>query len=175
MSSFDGLSSGAYSVCMTNSTPTKNYLCRDINGDVHIVDQTELVQRTSVYALLWNEQGLLLVCDRSRSDEKWDLPGGGVEQGESLTDALKREVDEETKLALDGNPEKICEFTEYFYDVESQKGWESTRHFYKVRFSGAPRLDGNGDDIAEARYFVPPFDVCTVAPVAREVATIAGL
>ena len=160
---------------MTNDTTTKKYLCRDINGDVHIVDQASLVQRTSVYALLWNEQGLLLVRDRSRSDEKWDLPGGGVEQGESLADALRREVDEETKLTIVGDPKKICEFTEYFYDVDSQRGWESTRHFYKVMFSGVPKLDGNGDDITEAKYFISPFDVREVAPVAREVVVLADL
>ena len=94
----------------------KKYLCRDINGDVHIVEQSELVLRTSVYAIIHDDNGLLLVRDRT-SDEKWDLPGGGVEPEEEIIDALRREVEEETKLQIVGEPEKICEFTEYFYDV----------------------------------------------------------
>jgi len=152
----------------------KKYLCRDINGDVHIVDQSELIQRTSVYAVIQNESGILLVRDRTRSDEKWDLPGGGIDSDEDLIDALKREVDEETKLQVSEEPIKICEFTEYFCDVDTNKGWESTRHFYKVAASGTPQLDGNDDDIVEGRYFTAPFSPQEVAAVAREIITLAG-
>lgn len=156
------------------STTQKKYLCRDINGDVHIVDQSELVQRTSVYAVLQNESGVLLVRDRTRTDEKWDLPGGGVDPDEELVNALKREIDEETKLEITEEPIKICEFTEYFYDVDTNKGWESTRHFYKAAFSGTPQLDGNNDDIDEGRFFNAPFSPNEVAAVAREIISLSG-
>lgn len=155
-------------------TTQKKYLCRDINGDVHIVAQAELIRRTSVYAVLQDENGVLLVRDRTRTDEKWDLPGGGVEPHEELIHALKREIDEETKLQVVEEPIKICEFIEYFYDVDTSKGWESTRHFYKALFSGTPRLDGNDDDIDEGRFFSAPFSSSEIAPVAREIISLSG-
>jgi len=148
-------------------------LCRDINGDIHIVNQAELIQRTSIYGVIEDERGILLVRDRTRTDEKWDLPGGGIDPDEDLLDALKREIKEETDLDIAGEPRKICEFTEYFYDVDSEKGWESTRHFYKVVPQGNPHLDGNGDDIVEARHFKQPLSLSEIAPVAREIVRMA--
>lgn len=154
----------------------KMILCRDINGDVHIVSQRKLIQRTAVYGVVEDESGILLVRDRTRSDNKWDLPGGGIDPGEELLDALRREVKEETDLDIVGDPQKICEFIEYFYDVESKKGWESTRHFYKVIPFGTPRMSGNDDDVAEVRHFNSPLSPCEVAPVAREIIRMtAGL
>lgn len=151
----------------------KMILCRDINGDVHIVNRSELIQRTATYGVIEDENGILLVRDRTRSDEKWDLPGGGIDPNEELLDALKREIKEETDLDIAGEPQKICEFAEYFYDVESEKGWESTRYFYKVTSSGTPRMNGNNDDVVEARYFKRPLSSSEAAPVAREIVRMA--
>jgi 8-oxo-dGTP diphosphatase len=56
---------------------------------------------TSVVAVVFNESGQLLVVRvRSRG---WDLPGGHVEPGESLTDAVVREVAEESGVRLTGS------------------------------------------------------------------------
>lgn len=151
---------------------SKNILCRDINGNVHIVSKAELVQRTSVYGIVRDENGTLLVRDRT-SDEKWDLPGGGINPGEEIITALRREINEETKLTIADALEKVCEFTEYFYDIDTQKGWESTRHFYKVAHEGNPQLDGNGDDIVEGRYFNEPFSVNEVSAATREVMALS--
>ncbi len=54
----------------------------------------------SVSALVENEQGeVLLVKTHWRSDT-WEFPGGNVEEGESLDDAIVREVLEETGIAI---------------------------------------------------------------------------
>ena len=47
--------------------------------------------------------GALLMVQRANDPGKglWSLPGGRVEQGEYLADALRREVREETGLAVD--------------------------------------------------------------------------
>lgn len=148
-------------------------LCRDINGKAHIVAKADLIKRTSTYGVIESEKGVLLVRDRTATDDKWDLPGGGVDSGEGLLDALKREIKEETGLDLVGKPTKICDFTEYFYDVESHAGWESTRHFYKVEYKGDPVMDGNYDDIVDARHFKKPLPDDKVAPVAYMIINMA--
>ena len=58
--------------------------------------------RIRVSALLrWNE-GILLCRHEKPGKEYWLLPGGGVHSGESLVDALHRELREE--LGLDDEP-----------------------------------------------------------------------
>ena len=49
--------------------------------------------RVSVKGLLYDNNGKLLFV-RERSDT-WDLPGGGLEHGESIVEALRRECREE--------------------------------------------------------------------------------
>jgi len=51
--------------------------------------------RLAVTALVWDAEGRILLQLRSDNGH-WGLPGGGVEPGESLTRALRREVEEET-------------------------------------------------------------------------------
>ena len=141
-------------------------LCRDINGKAHIVAKTNLVKRTSAYGVIRSKKGILLVRDRTSYDKKWDLPGGGIEPKERLLDGLKREIKEETGLDVIGRPTKICKFTEYFYDIDSGQGWESTRHFYEVSHKGNPIMDGNYEDIVDARYFKFPLPEERVSAVA---------
>ncbi len=51
-----------------------------------------------VVAALMLRDGKLLVCQRTKYQAlplKWEFPGGKVEPGEQLTDALRREIEEE--------------------------------------------------------------------------------
>ena len=60
-------------------------------------DPTEL--GLSVSALVWREQEILLM--RRSDNGLWGLPGGFVELGESVAEAARREVEEETGWTVD--------------------------------------------------------------------------
>ena len=53
-----------------------------------------------VAALLRRDDDIVLVQEQRDGKEMWSVPGGGVERGELLTEALVREVKEETGLNL---------------------------------------------------------------------------
>jgi 8-oxo-dGTP pyrophosphatase MutT (NUDIX family) len=55
--------------------------------------------RASVSAVIFDRRGRLLLQQRSDGGQ-WGLPGGSVEVGESVTDAVRREVGEETGLVV---------------------------------------------------------------------------
>ncbi len=54
--------------------------------------------RPNVAALILNPKGKLLVCERLGSPGAWQFPQGGADPGESLKQALYREVREEVGL-----------------------------------------------------------------------------
>jgi 8-oxo-dGTP pyrophosphatase MutT (NUDIX family) len=94
------------------------------------VDGIVYVERPGVYAIITDGEGRVLVVDENDS---LGLPGGGIDQGEAVDEALRRELDEETGLgpvgwryldvarqlvqASDGPFEKI----ERFYRVEVER------------------------------------------------------
>ena len=55
------------------------------------------VFRIGVFALIFDDQGRILLGHR-RDTDWWNLPGGGMELGETVDEAVRREVREETGL-----------------------------------------------------------------------------
>ncbi len=53
--------------------------------------------RVGVFGIITDDKDRVLLCHR-RDFDLWNLPGGGVETGESPWDALVREIKEETGL-----------------------------------------------------------------------------
>jgi 8-oxo-dGTP diphosphatase len=54
--------------------------------------------RVGVYALIFDEGRVLLAL--RRDIDWWNLPGGGMEAGETVEEAMRREVREETGLEV---------------------------------------------------------------------------
>lgn len=64
------------------------------------VSTTDLVHfRIGVYAVIFNDDGQVLLAHR-RDIDWWNLPGGGMEIGETVEEAMRREVLEETGLQV---------------------------------------------------------------------------
>jgi 8-oxo-dGTP diphosphatase len=57
-------------------------------------------KEVSVMAWIENDQGAVLFVRQALGRKLWTLPGGKVKRSESLKSALKREVREETGLAV---------------------------------------------------------------------------
>lgn len=55
--------------------------------------------KVSAFAIVQHADGRILLCHR-RDRDLWNLPGGGVEPGESPWEAVKREVTEEVGLVV---------------------------------------------------------------------------
>ena len=58
-----------------------------------------LTYRTNVAAFVLNAEGLILLCRRADEFPSWQIPQGGVDQGEALDIAIIRELEEEIGTA----------------------------------------------------------------------------
>lgn len=61
--------------------------------DQRLLEITDCLYRVSVKAVILKDKKLLLV--KEEDDEFWSIPGGGVDYGENIHGALKRELTEE--------------------------------------------------------------------------------
>src|SRR3989338_10310267 len=82
---------------MLTSFPMTNHnIFHDPTGKEYVKpDGVEAAWRPSVYGLARNEAGDVLMVKPGWNDQ-WELPGGGLDLGENVLDALKREFFEET-------------------------------------------------------------------------------
>jgi ADP-ribose pyrophosphatase YjhB (NUDIX family) len=66
--------------------------------------------RIRVAALIIEDDCILMVTHKKKNSLYWLLPGGGVEYGESLDSALKRELKEELDISIEVfEPVIICD------------------------------------------------------------------
>ena len=72
--------------------------CVVLNGEAIWVPRRDLRFRPGGYGVLVKEERVLLI--RSLHQGLLDLPGGGIEPGEALTEAVAREFREETGLEV---------------------------------------------------------------------------
>jgi len=86
----------------------------------------DIVQRIALKALIIHEGKILVLREAATYDEgtnggRYQLPGGRVEPGENIFDALKREVQEETGLQIEvGQPIYAGEWSPVIKGVQHQ-------------------------------------------------------
>jgi len=86
--------------------PAQQSRGRDAGLELDSGTPIEVRQRVAAYAVVTSEQGLLATefSDRTSVPGRWGMPGGGIDNGEQPTDALLREVAEETNQRVELGP-----------------------------------------------------------------------
>lgn len=99
-------------------------------------------------ALVERDARVLLVR-RAREPEqgKWDIPGGFMNEGELPEDAVRRELDEETGLAIDVG-ELFGVWTDWYGDAPDAA--YTVVLVWRATAEGEPEP---ADDVSEARWF----------------------
>jgi len=93
----------------------------------------EVTKRVSAYGLYIDGDRILLIKSNVHP-HVWELPGGGLESGESLPEGLKREFMEETGYEIEELDEKpLAKGNSGFYADDVDKFCDSHRYFFRVR------------------------------------------
>ena len=97
--------------------------------------------QVGVKIFLKNRDGKYLLLRRSQTvypqlKNQWDIPGGRIIPGTSLSENLQREVSEETKLKIIGIPTLL-----YAQDIIRGKEKHIVRLSFKGRAEGEPVLN----------------------------------
>ena len=90
----------------------------------------KLIPRVTIGAVIFNNEGKILLMKSHKWHGKYIIPCGHVEFGETLEQAVEREVREETGLKV----EKI-EFIRYGEMISSDEFFDKKRHFVSLNFS----------------------------------------
>lgn len=90
------------------------------------------IDRPGAYAILVNSEDKLAVI---RTPTGFFLPGGGVEDREDLTEALHRELIEETGLTVT-ILRQIGVASQFIYSAEEKKGFNKIGTFFLAKIIG---------------------------------------
>ena len=105
----------------------------------------------AVGAVIWNDRKEIVLIRRGQAPRKgqWSIPGGKVDWGETLRDAILREVREETSLSVD-----VIGLIEIVDSVTRDELGAVAHHYVLIDFT-ARWVSGElraGSDAEEARW-----------------------
>lgn len=127
---------------------------------------SEGIRRYSVGAAIWNAAGELLVLKRKADDSfpgMYEIPGGGVDDGETLYDAVCRETREETGLLVK-NIDSYCGMFDY-----DEKGRTRQFNFIVTVQDTKSIVLSEHDDFL---WIASAADLCCTAEMKRVIETI---
>ena len=109
--------------------------------------------RFSVHAVIMNNKGKVLQLKQTYGDKRWGLPGGGVEPGETIHEAIKRECFEELGIDV-----LIDAFTGLYY----HKSFNSQVGIFKCYLP-----EGTDISLSNEHSEYKWFDICELSEVQR--------
>ncbi len=153
-------------ICYTTKMP--QITVTDRNGKKWQFDENQAVYRKSNYGLIVHQNQILLVKD-ARS-HKWEIPGGGVDEGETDQQGLLREMKEETGLDADLSQMELIESVKgYYKPLDLEVPWKTDRNYYQIGVKnpdGEILTQGNGDDISHCQWVeIDNLDSLEIDPV----------
>lgn len=120
----------------------KTVICKDLEGNKHEVSVSDLSWSPAVYAVVIKDQKILL-------QKQWDgyaFPGGKIELGETLEEALKREMKEEAGLEIEIKKLISCETSLFKYPPPKNKTVESILIYFACKIIGGELTKIDTDD-----------------------------
>jgi len=129
--------------------------------------------RRKVRAVVINEHGeILLVRPHVYREGEWTLAGGGVEDGESPIEAMRRELAEELGVGLEAEIAELPVTNRFVYTEEhkAQRGLDHDGQdamMFACRINSDMSLVLQVEEIADARWF-PANDAADAFPVAKQ-------
>ena len=127
---------------------TKTVTCFDVEGKKYEVPVDQLQWRPAVYGIVIKDNQILLP---KQFGDRYDLPGGGVDLGEKLEDAVIREVKEESGIDVK-NPKLLGMQESFFMASHANKlAYHSYMFYYSCEHVGG-ELSTAGFDEWEKQY-----------------------
>jgi 8-oxo-dGTP pyrophosphatase MutT (NUDIX family) len=125
-----------------------------------------------VYGILIKNKEVLMI-KKSRGPYKgmYDLPGGGIEFGEKVEEALKREFVEEAGIELDGL--EFVGHNEYFSEYKNEKNELRKMHHVGLYYQVSAtyefiKSDADGQDSLGAEFVdINNLNNINIAPIAK--------
>ena len=102
--------------------------CITLDGINKMIPKDSLVFRPAVYAVVVHDSKVLLMTVRQTG--KYHLPGGGINVGERIEDALKRELWEEAGIKVEIM--RFARFDELFFYYNPSETAYHGLHFYYI-------------------------------------------
>lgn len=116
-------------------------LCNRFEGGTIAVSRNELVFRPSAYGIVTHARRMLLVRDRF---DRLFYPGGAIEPGETIAEAIEREIMEETGHTVKVGP--LMEIREsFFYYTPEKVAWHCHCFFYLCELVSDPDIEMKGE------------------------------
>lgn len=136
--------------------PERTVTARSIDGSTRSVASSDLSFRASVYGVTIVDGSVLLVPQW----DGYDIPGGGIELGETTYDALKREIFEETGLQVEPDLTDVLHVTQdFFIHPTNGKSYHYILLYYPCNLVGGEISTANFEDdekeYAKAAQWIP--------------------